>query len=163
MTKEEKKEYDRQRYLKNREQLLAQKKRWNEEHKKQRAEYGKQYRQENKIKIKEYLKNNKAKINERAKHYRKTPMGRASYLKTGYCRLDKMANRGECTLTAKWIADNILSKHCHYCGESDWLKIGCDRIDNSKPHTEDNVVPCCHSCNSKKKKMNYDDFIKNGK
>lgn len=162
MTKEEKKEYDHKRYLKNREKILEQQHNYYQEHKEHRLEYNKQYRQNNKIKIIEYLKNNKTRINERTKHYRKTPMGRASYLKTGYCRLDKIANRGECTLTAQWIAENILSKPCHYCGESDWTKIGCDRIDNDKPHTPDNVVPCCHSCNSKRKKMNYEDFIKYG-
>lgn len=25
----------------------------------------------------------------------------------------------------------------------------CNRIDNSKPHTKDNVEPCCKSCNSR--------------
>ena len=27
-------------------------------------------------------------------------------------------------------------------------KIGCDRVDNSKGHTKDNVVPCCITCNT---------------
>lgn len=26
------------------------------------------------------------------------------------------------------------------------MRIGCDRIDNSKGHTKDNVVPCCVEC-----------------
>lgn len=28
-----------------------------------------------------------------------------------------------------------------------YTEIGCDRIDNSKGHTYDNVVPCCYVCN----------------
>ena len=47
----------------------------------------------------------------------------------------------------KWIVDNIFTNECIYCGESDWHKLGCDRKDNSKPHTKDNVVCCCTRCN----------------
>ena len=36
---------------------------------------------------------------------------------------------------------------CIYCGESDWHKLGCDRIDNSKPHSTDNIVCSCKDCN----------------
>lgn len=160
MTKEEKKEYDRQRYLEKKEHILEHQKQYNQKNKEKRLEYNRQYRQENKEKIKQYLKDNRAKINERTKMYRKTPVGRANYLLTDYRRLDKNANRGECTLTVEWIIENIFSKPCHYCGETNWLKIGCDRIDNNLPHTLDNVVPCCHRCNAKRKKMTYDNFVK---
>lgn len=51
-----------------------------------------------------------------------------------------------CDLTSNWIRDNITSKECYYCGST--IKIGCDRIDNSKGHTMDNVVPCCVKCNT---------------
>ena len=36
---------------------------------------------------------------------------------------------------------------CVYCGETDWHKLGCDRVDNSKPHSVDNVVCSCKDCN----------------
>lgn len=100
---------------------------------------------------------------QRKRDYRKTPKGRASCLLHGYKRSDVNNNRGECTLTVEWIINNIFSKPCHYCGETDWLKIGCDRIDNSKPHTPDNVVPCCKDCNNERQKQNYDLFLKNKK
>ena len=48
-------------------------------------------------------------------------------------------------LDSKWFIENILTKECIYCGDN--LNIGCDRIDNSKGHTKDNVVPCCYICN----------------
>ena len=47
----------------------------------------------------------------------------------------------------QWVVDNIYSNGCIYCGETDWRKLGCDRINNNKPHTKDNVVPCCKRCN----------------
>jgi hypothetical protein len=35
---------------------------------------------------------------------------------------------------------------------------GIDRIDNTKTHTIDNVVPCCKYCNFAKSKLNHDEF-----
>lgn len=75
-------------------------------------------------------------------------MARASYLAKDYRREDKKRNRGKCTLTAQWIYDNILFKPCAHCGKEGWDIIGCNRLDNSKPHTVDNVEPCCKDCNT---------------
>lgn len=44
-----------------------------------------------------------------------------------------------------FFVKNILKSQCIYCGSKE--KLGCDRIDNSKGHTYDNVVPCCYICN----------------
>lgn len=97
---------------------------------------------------------------ERKRDYRKTPRGRALCLISGYKRADKRHERGKCTLTAEWIIENIFNSKCYYCGETDWLKLGADRIDNSKPHTPDNVVCSCWNCNNKRQKMSFDDFKK---
>lgn len=75
--------------------------------------------------------------------------GRANNLVNRYKTQDKRHNKGECTLTPQWIIENILSKPCVHCGETDWHKIGCNRLDNSLPHTPDNVEPCCWECNNK--------------
>lgn len=40
---------------------------------------------------------------------------------------------------------NLVSQSCHYCFDTKF--IGADRIDNSKGHTKDNILPCCYSCN----------------
>jgi len=104
---------------------------------------------------KAYAQKNKEKIKEYRSLWRKTQYGRASMLLYGYRQKDKDKNRGQCTLTAQWIVDNIFSKPCAHCGETDWRKIGCNRLDNSKPHTEDNVEPCCIECNNK---LNYNDL-----
>lgn len=92
--------------------------------------------------------NKKEWMKEYRKKYINTPKGRASNLISAYNRADKLANRGKGDLTAQWIVENIFSKPCK-CGKSGWQIIGCNRIDNSKPHTKDNVEPCCRSCNAK--------------
>ena len=83
------------------------------------------------------------------KEYRKTPIGRASHLIDGYNAADKKYNRGKGDLKAQWVAENILSKPCAHCGKTGWNIIGCNRIDDTKPHTMDNVEPCCLNCNIK--------------
>lgn len=42
--------------------------------------------------------------------------------------------------------------------EGDFLYNGLDRIDSSKPHNIDNVVPCCWNCNLAKSAMSVQDF-----
>ena len=88
-------------------------------------------------------------LEERRNAWRKTPYGRATYLVTNYKNMDELKgfNKDSCDLTAQWIVDNIFSKPCVHCGKTGWDVIGCNRIDNSKPHTMDNVEPCCVECN----------------
>lgn len=105
----------------------------------------KQYREEHKEEIKEY---NKLYHKEYYKQYIKTPMGRACNLISAYNQSDKQHDRGKGDLTAKWIVENIFTKTCK-CGRSGWEIMGCNRLDNSKPHTKDNVEPCCTECNRK--------------
>lgn len=83
------------------------------------------------------------------KQYFKTPIGRAYSLISSYSNADKKNGRGNCNLTAKWMVENILTKPCAHCGKEGWDVIGCNRLDNSKPHTKDNVEPCCKKCNLK--------------
>lgn len=79
----------------------------------------------------------------------------------------------------------ISQKNCHYCGrpphrtfnQSDYPRKtggqasdyqrqngnftynGLDRVDSSKAHTMDNVVPCCWICNRMKNDLSVEDFI----
>lgn len=99
---------------------------------------------------KEWYEKNKEKKLDYSKQYKNTPLGRAHNLLAAYRKSDKKYNRREGDLTAKWIVENIFTKKCQYCGETDWHKLGCDRIDNTLPHTKENVVPCCFKCNCKK-------------
>lgn len=129
-----------------------------------KPDYMTEYHQVNKEKIykqqAEYRQKNKEKITEYETKYRLTPKGRANNLLKAYRQTDKKYNRGECTLTADWIIQNIFSKPCHYCGKTDWHELGCDRIDNNLPHTPDNVVPCCDKCNKKRGTTPFDEYLK---
>lgn len=151
--KEERKEAQREkcrRYkARNKEKIAEYNRQYRQEHKEEILEYQKQYQQEHKEKCAEYNK-----------QYSKTPIGRANKLKQLYKRMDKNAGRGKCTLTAKWIVENIFTQKCHWCPETDWHKLGCDRIDNELPHTPDNVIPCCYECNVKRHKKSYEEFKK---
>lgn len=114
-------------------------------------------REKNKLRMREWRKKNpeKSKLfssknnKERRLKYINNPIERASDLISAYNQSDKKYNRGRGNLTAKWIVENIFTQPCPHCGETDWHNIGCNRIDNSKPHTMDNVEPCCKVCNKK--------------
>lgn len=134
---------------KNKEKIAA----YNAEYRKNNKEYYTQYNAE-------WLQNNKEERAAYKADYRSSQFGRANSLVNGYRRSDKERNRGECTLTEDWIIEHIFSKPCHYCGETDWTKIGCDRKDSSLPHTPDNCVPCCKHCNDKKGATPYDVYMK---
>lgn len=164
--KEKHPEYQSNYYQKNKEKILEKMADKYCSNKDKILEYQHKYYEEHKEKIiekhSEYYKQNKEKIDVQKSKYqiewRKTPIGRASYLVGNYQKQDKNAKRGECTITAKWIVENIFTSKCSYCEKTDWTKLGCDRIDNSKPHTPDNVVPCCEECNIKRNKKDYKEF-----
>lgn len=48
-------------------------------------------------------------------------------------------------LELNWVRE-FVKQPCIYCGDTE--DIGLDRIDNTKGHTKDNVVPCCYACNT---------------
>ena len=113
-------------------------KEWYIKNKESRSEYNKKWREKNK----DYDR-------ERRRKYLDTPKGRASALCSKYKGEDKKHNRGEGNLTPEWIIENIFTKPCAHCGKTGWRVIGCNRLDNSRPHTMDNVEPCCQECNTK--------------
>lgn len=103
--------------------------------------------------VKKWRDNNLDLCKERSKtyikRYREKPLGRAVFLVNGYKKADENANRGKGDLTPEWIVENIFTKPCKHCGKTGWDVVGCNRLDNSKPHTMDNVEPCCEECNLK--------------
>lgn len=70
---------------------------------------------------------------------------KASKMISSYKIKDKKNRAPISDITIDWMIENIINKPCIYCGDTN--RIGCDRIDNSKGHTIDNVVPCCYECN----------------
>lgn len=80
-----------------------------------------------------------------------SPRGRAFTLINRYNYIDKKYNRETPDMDVNWIIENILNSKCYYCGCTDYeRKLGMDRIDNTKGHIKDNVVPCCADCNNKR-------------
>lgn len=108
-----------------------------------------EYLEKRKAYTKEYRKKHNEELTVKKKSYRKTKTGRASYLRDGYILQDKRYNKGQCTLTTNDILE-MFDNGCYWCGEKDWHKLGADRIDNSKPHTKENCVCSCLSCNIKR-------------
>lgn len=101
-------------------------------------------------------------IKEKDKRYHQTPRGRANNLKSAYNRNDKKKGFDiSNNINPEWIVTNVFSGHkCIYCGESDWRKLGVDRVDNNKPHTPDNCVPACWDCNNARgDKYTVEEFI----
>lgn len=125
------------------------------QHKEERREYMKQYREKHKEELKlkkqeQYLKKKQTYFFD--KKYR------AKSLVDSYKYNDVKYQRGICTLTTEFLLDNIFNSKCIYCGEDDWAKLGCDRIDNTKPHTPDNVVCSCWDCNNERGVMSFEKF-----
>ena len=126
--------------------------------------YYTKYNSEHRKEHREYDKNrwvdNKEKEAKRNKEYHHTQGGRAHNLVKLYRKVDLQTNRGICTLDRPWIIEKIFNSSCVYCGESNWEKLGCDRIDNRLPHTPENVVCSCTDCNKTRqcKKMTVEEF-----
>lgn len=157
-------------------------KQWRAENVETRKEYFKQYYVDNAEARKQYFKQWLADNAEYLKKYFKkygqrygkeyqqqyhkewaaTKLGRATTLANAYKQTDKKHNRDN-NIDAQWIIDNIFTSSCVYCGETDWRKLGCDRIDNSKGHIVDNVVCSCWKCNRERHTKPFDEFYANKK
>lgn len=163
------------------EELLKRQREYHNSHKEERREYENSHKEEIREYKKKYRDSHKEEIREYEKKYRDTnrevrmaysnayrkenyytkPRLRAYYLMSKYRHSDKEKNLGETTLTSGWIVDNIFSgQSCIYCGETDWRKLGCDRIDNSLPHTPENCVCACSNCNRTRKDKPFEEFVK---
>lgn len=136
-SKQHEKEYKHQWYLANKERLFEKGREWVKENKDK----------SDAIKKKCYLKNKDIYL-QKARELYQTKEGRASALLRAYNKADRDKGRGEGDLTVQWIIDNIFTKQCAHCEKVGWDIIGCNRLDNSKPHTKDNVEPCCEDCNT---------------
>ena len=147
---EAKRAYNRKWKAEHKQEIAEKAARYYQEYKKEKLEYIAKWRAEHKAERAEYM----TKYNTK---YYNTKEGRARFLIKRYKQADKKYGRGEYDLTIPWFVRNIFTK-CIYCGETDWKKLGCDRIDNSKAHTIVNVVPCCMSCNRNRQKKPFEQF-----
>lgn len=54
----------------------------------------------------------------------------------------------------KQFISEMIANPCCYCGETK-LRMTLDRVDNSRGHVQDNVVPACIRCNYVRRHMPY--------
>jgi hypothetical protein len=62
-----------------------------------------------------------------------------------------------CDLTDDFMI-SLFRMPCEYCGIKESLS-GIDRVDNENGYVMGNVVPCCTTCNLRKKKMTKQEFL----
>ena len=80
----------------------------------------------------------------------KNPRRWAKSIVSAYRQMDRQRGFDDSqTITAEWFLDNIAYKPCAHCGVQGIGLVGCNRFDNTKGHTQDNVEAACWSCNSK--------------
>lgn len=140
--------YGEEAYLRKAEQDRASKNR----HKEKIKLYNKEYKQTHKEEIaswmKNYRKTNKEAIRIKEKEYQKSQRAQAAFRVNRYNQNDiKRGFNTDNNISPEWMVNNIFTSKCVYCGDQDWTHLGCDRIDNNKPHTADNVVCSCGLCN----------------
>lgn len=153
----------REYHNKHREEQNAISRKYHQEHKEiqnaKAREYYKEHHEELLRKKKEYREKNKLLLKQKRIEYLATQRGRANNILSQYRRSDKRLGY-ECVLTPEYIETEIFTKSCIYCGESDWRKLGCDRIDNNLPHIPENIVCSCWGCNDdrNKKQMSVEEY-----
>ena len=138
------------------------------------AEYKKQYRQENKElikqwytkneeRMKQYRKENKETIADYKKQWHTTLKGYCISIRSANIQHDRKHGRIGDELPSNYptIEDymELLQMPDFYDGKQyDFTEMGLDRIDNSLPHTLDNIVPCTTQHNRERHLMSFDAF-----
>lgn len=137
------------------EEISARNKKWRESNPDKVRENYIKFREANpdydKIHSKKYYEAHKELCNSIKKEWeRNNPQKvRAHSLAKSYKRNDRQSDLDVSqNIDTKWIIENVFLSKCIYCGDDNWEHLGCDRIDNSKPHTADNVVCSCFICNA---------------
>lgn len=165
MTVEEKKEYQHQYYIKNRERKLKEAKEYRDTHKEEIAAIKKDWVARNRAHVnkknKKYALEHPDKRQMWLDKYNQSSKAKYTRLASGYRSMDRMRfGTDEYTITKEQIKQLIESTaKCSFCGCTDINVLGLDRIDNSKPHTIDNVHVCCWHCNITRQDKTYDEYM----
>ena len=93
-------------------------------------------------------KEKKAAYNADYSDPQKNPMNWAKRMVNCYRKMDRDRGFGDKdTISVDYFIQHIANQPCAHCGKQGIGLIGCNRLDNTKGHTIDNVEPCCQSCN----------------
>lgn len=153
----------KQHYTENKEAILERQKQHYAKNKESILEYQKQYRQENKERIKQYYAENKERKKQYHKQYYATLRGYCNSIRNSNIRTDRKYGRIGDELPSNYptIEDymELLQMPDFYDGKQyHFTEMGFDRIDNSLPHTLDNIVPCTTQHNIERHLMSFDAF-----
>lgn len=165
--KARKQEYDKEYRKRNKEKIAKRKREWYDKHKDEKSIYDKKYRTEHteqrKQAKKDWYNKNRDRVSDTNKKYYETIDGIAARRRNHYVWEDRHVIHSDTseTVTKEWIIDNILNSKCLYCCDDIPGHLGCDRIDDNKGHTPDNVICACGICNSERKilKMSVREFV----
>ena len=146
MTPEERREYNRRwreahpDYYRN--YIAKNRKAWNERYRKYQREHSEAQR-------------------KRMNEYHQTKAGRATNLLSAYIQMDLERLGVRPFLNQEDIIRKCFEPGCKcvYCGETDWHKLGLDRIDNDKPHDRWNTVCSCHACNDERRRKDIKTYV----
>jgi len=154
------------------------------ENKNERKEYKKSWREKNKDLLTKYYtdyRNNKIneigldeyrkRCKENAKKWRKEheELLTEYYLKIKMdlknkynYYLNTAKNKGLDFYLSEEDCSELFKSDCYYCGASEKLNIGIDRLDSNcdNGYNKENTVPCCMDCNMIKNTIPFDIFIK---
>ena len=126
-------------------------KQWRAEHAEAKKQHNKQWRADNAVAIKQY---------------------RTEYYSTieGYARRIRNSNLQEDRKYGRIGADEdplpTIEEYIHLLSQPDFYdgkqypfnEMGLDRIDNAKPHTIDNVIPCSTAHNRQRGRRSFEEF-----
>lgn len=131
-----------------------------------RKQYYKQYYKDNIEHKKEYHKqwyhDNSERISEQNKEFYNTLKGYSYAIRRNNLKADREQGRispDKDPLPPLEVYMKLLQQPDFYDGkEYHFTEMGLDRIDNSKPHTIDNVVPCTTEHNKQRGTMPFEEF-----
>jgi hypothetical protein len=104
----------------------------------------------------ERVREEQATTHARAKEQRRLGLKLGRWILADSRKSDRRAGRLN-DLTRDFI-ETLIAPGCSYCGETE-LRMTLDRKDNSKGHTQDNVVPACIRCNYSRGAMPYEAWL----
>lgn len=126
-------------------------KKWYAEHKELKDAYSKQWRADNADKIKQYNAERYATIESYAYRVRRNNL--QADRKHGRCGKDE-----DPLAPLEYYICGIQQRDFYDGKQYHWSEMGFDRIDNSKPHTIDNIVPCSTANNRRRGKKTFEEF-----
>lgn len=142
------KEYRKEHYKKNKEQILEDQRKYYKENKERRNEYSKKYRKENKEKERKrsqkYRQENKEQMREYGQKYYQENKEKFR----GYERSRRARKR--CTVPNNWVKGDEIKGRCYWCGDAYGDNYHLDHImplSLHGPHEEYNIVKTCPTCN----------------